>query len=75
MFKGACRVSTAAPEEPWIEECLTALNRVFSSVGLAAGCAELMLSHGGLPLSMVALELSVESVFDQSPKPGAGAPL
>jgi hypothetical protein len=75
MFKGACRLSPAEPGSAWLDECVTALNQVFTAVGMSAGCADLMLSHAGPSRWMVALELSVESVFDQSPKPGAGAPL
>jgi hypothetical protein len=75
MFKGACEVSPAEPDAVFLEENLTALNRAFGGVGMAAGSAQSMLSHSDAPRSMVALRLTVECVFDQSPKSGAGGRL
>jgi hypothetical protein len=75
LFKGACEISPAAPDAAFLEENLTALNLAFSGVGMAAGSAQRMLSHSDAPHSMLALRLTVESVFDQSPKSGAGGPL
>ena len=75
MFKGTCELSPTDPDEAFVEESVAAAGRAFHSVGMALDSADRMLSHGDAPRAMVALRLSVESVFDQSPKPGAGAPL
>jgi len=73
MFKGACEVSKRETDSAFLDENLAALNRVFHSVGMPVDAAQRMLSHSAEPLAMVELRLSVDSVFDQSPKPGAGA--
>ncbi len=73
-FKGACELSLRDPDPAVIEEWIAAVARAFESVGLPPDATQRMLAHGGDP-EMVALRLAVESVFDQSPKPGAGARL
>ncbi len=75
MFKGACEVSTHEPDSAFLDENLAALNRAFHSVGMPSDAAHRMLWHSEEPTRMVELRLSVDSVFDQSPKPGAGARL
>ena len=74
-FKGACERSPRGFDADALETSVAALGRAFHAVGLAADGAERMLGHAREPREMVALRLSVESVFDQSPKPGAGARL
>lgn len=75
MFKGACERSPADADPAFVEASLTATGRAFASVGMSADALERMLAHGDAPRAMVSLRLVVESVFDQSPKPGAGARL
>jgi hypothetical protein len=58
-----------------LEQSLVALNRAFHAVGMPPDTAQRLLGHCTAPHDMVVLSLSVESVFDQSPKPGAGARL
>jgi hypothetical protein len=74
-FKGLCRVSESPVEQAFLEESVAALDRAFGSVGMPACAAQQMLAQADSPLAMVVLRLSVDRVFDQSPKPGAGAPL
>jgi hypothetical protein len=75
MFKGPCEPSSEGPEAGFLNASLAAFNRAVSAVGMAADTAQRIMNDGGAPGSMVALVLTVESVFDQSPKPGAGARL
>lgn len=75
LFKGRCEVAAAAVDEAALEQSLAALNRAFHSVGMPLDAAERMLAQAAAPRDMVALALSVDSVFDQSPKPGAGGRL
>lgn len=75
LFTGPCRLSTTGVESAFLGESLAALNRAFHAVGMAPDAAQRMLSHGAAPPEMLALVLSVECVFDQSPKRGAGGRL
>jgi len=75
LFKGPCRVSTAPIDAAFLDLSLTALNQAFQGVGMAPDTVERILGHSDSPRDMIALCLSVESVFDQSPKPGAGGRL
>ena len=75
LFKGRCEVSPAEVDDAVLDRSLNALNRAFHEVGMPADAALRLLGHCSSPRDMVALSLSVESVFDQSPKPGAGAQL
>jgi hypothetical protein len=75
MFKGSCELASHEADPVFGDASVAALGRAFHSVGLPPDGAERMLAHGGVPRTMVALRLTVESVFDQSPKPGAGARL
>jgi hypothetical protein len=74
-FKGTCRVREAEIDAAFLAENLLALDRAFSSVGMPPGSVQRMLFDCDDARHMLALQLSVDSVFDQSPKPGAGAPL
>jgi hypothetical protein len=74
-FKGRCEVSPVGVDDAIVEQSLIALNRAFHEVGMRPDTAQRLLGHCAAPRDMVALTLSVESVFDQSPKPGAGARL
>lgn len=73
-FKGACERSLRDPDPAVIEESIAAFVRAFQSVGMSADSPQRMLAQGG-GTEMAVLRLAVESVFDQSPKPGAGARL
>jgi len=75
LFKGRCEVSAAGVDDAVLEQSLNALNRAFHDVGMPPDAALRLLGHSTAPRDMVALSLSVESVFDQSPKRGAGARL
>jgi len=75
LFKGRCAVSTAPIDEALLEASLEAMNEAFFSVGMPGNAVPMILAHAEAPRDMIALVLEVECVFDQSPKPGAGAPL
>jgi hypothetical protein len=75
LFKGRCEISSASVDEAVLERSLNALNHVFHEVGMPPDAALRLLGHCSTPRDMVVLSLSVESVFDQSPKPGAGGQL
>jgi hypothetical protein len=75
MFKGRCEVSAVGVDDAVLEQSLAALNQAFHGVGMPPDTAQRMLGHCAAPRDMVALSLSVQSVFDQSPKCGAGARL
>ena len=75
LFKGRCEVSHTAINEAALQNSLLALNRVFHEVGMPPDAAHRMLAHYSAPRDMVALSLTVDSVFDQSPKRGAGGRL
>jgi hypothetical protein len=75
LFKGRCEISQIAVNDAALEHSLVALNRVFHDVGMPLDAAHRLLAHCSAPRDMVALSLSVDSVFDQSPKRGAGARL
>lgn len=75
LFKGHCSVSPEPIDEALLEECLTAMNTAFLSVGMPEDAVRTILSHADAPTEMVRLVLDVDCVFDQSPKPGAGARL
>ena len=72
LFKGTCRVSPEPIDAAFLDLSLAALNRAFHGVGMAPDTVERILAHSDAPRDMIALCLTVESVFDQSPKPGAG---
>jgi hypothetical protein len=76
-FKGACELSPTGADPEVVDASVRAMGHAFQSVGMAADLVDRILSHGDGdgPRAMVSLRLAVESVFDQSPKPGAGAPL
>jgi len=74
-FKGVCALSAVAIDEPWLTECLAAQGRSFAGVGMPEGAVDQMLSYSKTPRAMLAFRLAVDSVYDQSPKPGAGGRL
>jgi hypothetical protein len=73
LFKGPCVASGIVPDLATLDRSLAALDRAFSRVGMPSDVTQRMLAHSDAPRSMAVFELTVESVFDQSPKPGAGA--
>ena len=73
-FKGSCRLLPVPPDVALVEGNVQAVQAAFQSVGMPADATERMLSYGG-GLNLVTLLITVDSVFDQSPKPGAGARL
>ena len=75
LFKGTCAVSARSVDEAFLAEYLAALDRAFASVGFGERPVERMLSHAGEERAMLVFSLAVESIFDQSPKRGAGARL
>jgi len=72
LFKGTCRVSPDPIDAVFLQQSLAALNCAFHGVGMAPDTVECILAHSDAPRDMIALCLTVESAFDQSPKPGAG---
>jgi hypothetical protein len=74
MFKGRCTVSHAAIDTAFFAESMAATNRAVHGVGMPLDTCERIMGNVG-PEHLVALRLVVDSVFDQTPKPGAGAPL
>jgi len=72
LFKGTCRVSPEPIDAAFLNLSFAALNHAFQGVGMAPGTVERILAHSDAPRDMIALCIGVESVFDQSPKPGAG---
>jgi hypothetical protein len=75
MFRGPCELAPTDPDMAFVEACVAAQARAFQAVGMTADAADRMLAHGDAPRAMVAIHVHIESVFDQSPKPGAGARL
>jgi hypothetical protein len=61
-------------DQALVDASIAAQGQAFASVGLPVGGAERMLSYGGCR-EMAALVMHADSVFDQSPRPGAGAAL
>jgi hypothetical protein len=74
-FKGACALSEAPLDETFLDTCLIAMNDAFVRVGMPANAVQQMLAWSNAQRPWVALSLSVDAVFDQSPKKGAGARL
>jgi len=75
LFKGSGRLVQVPIDFEWLATCEAALNRVFEAVGMSPQSVERMLGYAEDRRAMLALLVRVESAFDQSPKPGAGAPL
>jgi hypothetical protein len=75
LFKGHCSVSAAPIDEALLDRCLVAMNAAFVSVGMPENAVPAILDHADAPRDMVRLVMDVDCVFDQSPKPGAGARL
>jgi hypothetical protein len=74
MFKGDCSISTLEMDQRFVDTCISEAGAAFESIGMPPGTLATMLSHYDSH-EMVGLLLEVDSVFDQSPKPGAGARL
>jgi hypothetical protein len=74
-FKGACALSEAPLDQAFLDTCLVAMNAAFVRVGMPDDAVQQMLAWSGAAHAWVALSLSVDAVFDQSPKKGAGARL
>jgi hypothetical protein len=74
-FKGTCRVSSEPLDPEHLRQCLDAADVVFEAVGLGKDGTSRMLAPYDEPHDMVSLWLEVDAVYDQSPKPGAGARL
>ena len=72
-FKGDCSVAGAI-DPTFLAECMAAASRAMHAIGMPVDTAQQMAGSVD-PQQFVALRLVVDSVFDQSPKPGAGAPL
>ena len=73
MFKGLCE-RIAEVDQACVDASVAAQGRAFASVGVPADATQRMLAQGD-SLAMAGLRMRVDAVFDQSPKPGAGAPL
>jgi hypothetical protein len=77
-FKGECTVERevgSAHDDGLITECLAAAGRSFARVGMPEDAIARMIAHAGEDRGWVDVLLHVDSVYDQSPKPGAGARL
>jgi hypothetical protein len=75
QFKGRC-VACASPPgsgvtRPWIDGA----DGQMQEIGLPPGTAWNMFKKYGESMQLVWLTLTISSIFDQSPKPGAGAAL
>jgi hypothetical protein len=75
QFKGSCQLLNEPIDFEWLRASRAAANTVFEAVGMGPDGFGHLLSHAADPANMLLLRLSVESVFDQSPRPGAGARL
>lgn len=76
-FKGWCTIARDVSEadDALIAECLAAAGRSYARVGMPDDSVARMIAHAGEDRGWVSLLLCVDSVYDQSPKPGAGARL
>jgi hypothetical protein len=74
LFKGFCTPLRGAVDQAFIDASVAAQSRAFTSVGMGPNAAERLLAHTP-DREMIGFRLQVDCVFDQSPKPGAGAPL
>ena len=74
LLKGFCTPLTGEVDQAFAAESIAAQSRAFASVGMPTDAAQRILSHGE-QRNLVGLRIEVDCVFDQSPKPGAGAPL
>jgi hypothetical protein len=74
-FKGACALSETPLDHTFLDSCLIAMNEAFVRVGMPDDAVQQMLAWSHAQHPWLALSLSVDAVFDQSPKKGAGARL
>lgn len=73
-FKGHCLGVEASVDADFLATSVEAAGRAMHRVGMAVDAAERMLGPAE-PARMLAVRMSVDSVFDQTPKPGAGGAL
>jgi len=73
-FKGQSIAVDATVDPDFLALSVEAAGRAMHSVGMARDAAERMLGPAE-PARMVAVRMTVDSVFDQTPKPGAGCAL
>lgn len=73
LLKGFC-TPLSDVDQPFVNDSVAAQGRAFAGVGMGADAAQRILGHVPSP-EIVGFRLKVDCVFDQSPKPGAGAPL
>lgn len=77
-FKGWCTVARdlVPADDTLVGQSLSAMGRSFAQVGMPHDALDQMLAHAGDEgRAWVCVLLRVDSVYDQSPKPGAGARL
>lgn len=75
-LKGWCTAAAATGEdERTVRACLDAMSAAFTRIGMPGDVLERILSHAAGERTWVRVVLEVDCAFDQSPKPGAGAPL
>lgn len=77
-FKGWCTVARdfVAADDALVGQSLSAMGRSFAQVGMPDDALDQMLAHAGAAgRAWVCVLLHVDGVYDQSPKPGAGARL
>lgn len=74
-FKGTCEPFEEALDEAFHRSRLAAMNDAIVRVGMPDDAVERMRATFELPHRTIGLRIAVDGVFDQSPKPGAGARL
>jgi hypothetical protein len=75
LFKGRGVLYEGTTDPTFVDESIAAMGRAFAEVGLSTDAAERMIAHADAPRAMARILLAVDSVFDQSPKKGAGSRL
>jgi len=73
QLKGRAKVVQTSMSSAEVERWLDAVELRFQGIGLPKGSAEQMLSASQHPREWMWIDMTVDTVFDQSPKPGAGA--
>jgi hypothetical protein len=75
QFKGPCVASSEPLDTNYSRAWLDAVDAQMQAIGLPPGSPTVMLGRYGESLDLATFSLQVVSVFDQSPRRGAGAPL
>jgi hypothetical protein len=75
QFKGPCAECFNPPDADYIEAWMASVDEQMQAVGLPPGSPARMLGNYGPGFDMAWLSMRVVSVYDQSPKPGAGSRL